>query len=358
MLEQLLGTILGMLFVFYVAALAGSAFVESIANVVNKRSKYLLRGLRRLLADTSDLTDSLQKRQPDFVARVRAERRLYTSVLSPPPAQPEPPAAPGITVAAVMNSSLIQPFTQTHADGTTSRLPASLPPSAFVSALLLLLTNDDASKVSSVAALRDAISDLPENGLRKALRAQLTSADGDLSAFRASLETWYSDTMHQVMGAYRRWAKRWLIVFGLAAALFFHLDALAITSYLWNNAPARAAVTASISAQPSETDSSASSLAGSGSAGDATTGTQDPCLAQASFGQGCVQELASAGLPVGPQSWSAAWEHLDLLGFLLMVIGIGITTAATVVGAPFWFDLLSRWGSLRNQPAATEPART
>jgi hypothetical protein len=44
-----LGTVIGMVFVFALAALFCSAVVESISNVLQKRARYLLTGLRAML---------------------------------------------------------------------------------------------------------------------------------------------------------------------------------------------------------------------------------------------------------------------------------------------------------------------
>jgi hypothetical protein len=54
--------------------------------------------------------------------------------------------------------------------------------------------------------------------------------------------------------------------------------------------------------------------------------------------------LGAEGLPVG---WGVD-KPADGLGWLSRFLGLAITAAAACLGAPFWFDLLNRMGSLRN----------
>jgi hypothetical protein len=46
------------------------------------------------------------------------------------------------------------------------------------------------------------------------------------------------------------------------------------------------------------------------------------------------------------------WRN-GLLGDALKLLGLAITIGALTFGAPFWFDLLNRFGSVRN--SGTKP---
>lgn len=63
--------------------------------------------------------------------------------------------------------------------------------------------------------------------------------------------------------------------------------------------------------------------------------------------------LQAAGLPVG---WPLSWPFADLppwASWVLKALGWGITAFAVSFGAPFWFEALSKLGSLRT--AAKRP---
>jgi hypothetical protein len=63
--------------------------------------------------------------------------------------------------------------------------------------------------------------------------------------------------------------------------------------------------------------------------------------------------LEAAGLPIG---WPLSWPFADLppgVGWVLRVLGWGVTAFAVSFGAPFWFEALSKLGSLRT--AAKRP---
>lgn len=60
--SAVLDTILGLIFLFYALALLCGGLVEMIANWVQKRAKYLLRGIGDLLADVEDKATAVPKR--------------------------------------------------------------------------------------------------------------------------------------------------------------------------------------------------------------------------------------------------------------------------------------------------------
>jgi hypothetical protein len=57
-----------------------------------------------------------------------------------------------------------------------------------------------------------------------------------------------------------------------------------------------------------------------------------------------LDDLGAQGLLVG---WDVA-KPADTSGLFSRILGPAITAAAASLGAPFWFDVLNRLGSLRN----------
>ena len=71
-------TVIGLSFAFFVLSLAASAVAEWVATVLQKRSKYLLRGLRAMLEGTAEDPDRGTTR---FWSAVQAERTITKEAL-------------------------------------------------------------------------------------------------------------------------------------------------------------------------------------------------------------------------------------------------------------------------------------
>lgn len=348
-----LDTAIGLSLTFFLVALLCSALVEAAANLLKKRAKYLLRGLRDML-DTPVTLDraTLATGIKAVGAAARSEKEIYQAALEAAPsllgpatvdhskadhsAPPSPddrlPIEPP-TVARLMGHPLLTALKQSRAGGGMTRNPSYVPARTFTAALLDLIVPDAAGQ-TTIDRINGAVSELPETPLRGALLALLKDAGDDVDRFKNNLEHWYDAQMDRVSGSYKRWAKRWLIVFGLAAALILNVDALQVGRTLYSDEPLRQAVAAS-----------------------ATNGTL--CEQGQDFDQtrACVtstlDDLDAAGLPVG---WSDADLPDDAGGWLTKLLGLLLTAGAATFGAPFWFDLLNRFGSLRN--AGTKPQST
>ncbi|MET0416359.1 MAG: hypothetical protein ABW022_10095 [Actinoplanes sp.] len=154
---------------------------------------------------------------------------------------------------------------------------------------------------------------------------------------KAAVENWYDETMGRLSGAYKRWVTAVLFVVGLVVAVAGNVSAFHAAQTLWQ--------------QPAVREAAVNAVAKSSSAdvaGDVRT----------------VQDLSGLGMPVGWQQgadWgSLAWTSAHIAGWVA-------TALLLMLGAPFWFDALSRLVSLRatgakpptagNDPAAATSLR-
>jgi hypothetical protein len=181
--------------------------------------------------------------------------------------------------------------------------------------------------------------------LSGALTPLLEDAAGDVELFRQGVETWFNNSMDRVSGAYKRHTLAWQAAIGLVLAVGMNVDALYITRALWRDKAMREAVVAqaeSVARAPSPTGEAAqfSSLRA---------------------------QVESLGLPVGwracddrattttslqtPLLWceGGGWNWV---GLLPMLLGWCLTAAAVSLGAPFWFDTLRRFVSIRSSGKA------
>ena len=63
--------------------------------------------------------------------------------------------------------------------------------------------------------------------------------------------------------------------------------------------------------------------------------------------------LSQVGLPLGWDGWPDGFTN-----WISTALGLFLTSAAVALGAPFWFDSLSKLANLRNagpRPTSTEP---
>lgn len=327
--SDMLGTVidiaLGLALLFLIVALVCSAAVEAIANLLKKRAKYLLRGIRELV----DVPIAAGSGLNAIKGAARLESALYTEAL-----ESRSVAGDSTWTIRLMGHPLVAPLKQARAGGATTRNPSYIPARTFATALLDLIIPDDAGS-SSIDKLRTSIEAVPAvDPLRGALLALLKDAGNDVNRFREGIESWYDSQMDRIAGAYKRWAKRWLIVIGLIAASVLNIDALQVGLSLYNDVPLRESAVMA-----------------------ATNGALCPAGGTFAETRQCVTDelvqLGAAGLPVG---WSAATIPTEVLGWMGKVLGLALTAAAASLGAPFWFGVLNRVSSVRN--AGVKPRST
>jgi len=325
-------TVIGLSFAFFVLSLAASAIAEWVATVLQKRSKYLLRGLRAMLEGTAEDPDRATTR---FWSAVQAERTITKDALRVLDGT-QPSAADGTPLARLLRHPLIAAQAQRRAGGSVTRPPSYLAASTVAAAVLDEFVGDDPS---AMLEGRVAANALPEP-LSTTLTALARQADGSVTAFASAVESWYDAQMARVSGYYKRWVKRWILVIAAVLVLVMHIDAISMAGTLWRDPEVRQAVVAL--ASPSSCD--------------AQKNDQQAYLA-------CLNTeaagLRSAGLSVGPPAGCA---FADLGACLLpqrpapytsqdvvaVIAGLLLSVLAASLGAPFWFQVLTRLASLRN----------
>ncbi|MDQ1537864.1 MAG: hypothetical protein QOE58_2257 [Actinomycetota bacterium] len=322
----------GLAFTFFLVALTCSALVEFVANLVRKRSKYLLRGLRDLL-DTPAAGGAAPglALAPRLTANAKGESALYRNALGAGTA-----TAGESWTMKVMGHSLVRPFKQSGAASAQTRNPSYLPAKTFAGALVDLLVPNPQGR-TTVDDVRVAVIALDRSiPFRGALLPLLNTASDDLTGFMASVEQWYDDAMDRVGGSYKRWAKRWAIVIALLVAIGLQVDTIAIGDALYTQGPLREAVAAAATNQ---------TLCPQGQSLETTRACVDKELAALNTSDALPFGWGSTPLP----------ESGDVWGWLLKILGWGLTAMAASFGAPFWFAALTKLGSLRN--TGTKPVR-
>lgn len=155
-------------------------------------------------------------------------------------------------------------------------------------------------------------------GLDKRVEALTAETGARVIEVKAGLESWFDETMSRLGEAYKRWSTGILFFIALAVAVLGNVSTIHVAQSLWRQPVLREAAVNAASASPP---------------GDNLR---------------TIENLASLGLPVGwtgAGDWaSAAWLGPHIAGWL-------ITALLLMLGAPFWFDTLSKLVSLRSAGA-------
>ncbi len=208
----------------------------------------------------------------------------------------------------VMGHPLVQGLT-----GKEGKSLTYIPPNTFALALFDAIA-PATGQPTGLEQVRASAMKLPDNSARQAVISMVDAANGDIVKARVQVEIWFNAAMDRVSVVYRQ-RLQWVTLFvALVVTVIFGADSLAIANSLWREPALRAAV--------------------SGAAQGAQAG---------SFQQ-AVNTLAQSQLPSG---WNM-FPETDWAWFQ-KIAGLGLTTLAVMLGAPFWYDLLRNLTSFIEQ---------
>jgi hypothetical protein len=355
--SPVLGTAVGLVLLFAVTALLCSGVTETLSNILQLRAKYLLTGMRVLLDAPAPTKERRRKERKNTVhERVKDPEKTEKAVkdLRRAQAEPEQPETQPDVTTALWNSPLLTDLQSRRVGGFktgTLRNPQYVSGRTFARALVDLLVpavpDGTPPLVVTIGSITDAVKSLPTSmPVRRSLLILLARAGTDVGAFERAVEQWYDEQMAKIAGWYKRWARVALGVAGFVVAALANVDTVQVAHALYVDAPVQQAVVATANA--------------GALCQDTTVATRNQCAKDE------LASLQADGLPLGysggcHQQWSRCWawsndappHDWDLP---LKVLGWTITAFAVSFGAPFWFEALSRLGSLRN--AGTKPAST
>lgn len=297
---------IGIVTVFFLLSLIASTINESIATALSWRTHFLEAWLMNVLAD-ADKRHEAETKLEDF---------FKNPLLAPLLKQPR--------VWSTKRTKL--------------RRPSYIPSDIFAAAVFKPDLKTHAR--SPGKALDEAIAGLPSTQLQDVVTALRHTAGDDVAEIRRRLERWYDDSMERVSGWYKRRIHLALAVIGLVAAIVLNADTLEIGRTLWVDKTVRAAVVAEAAKLPQS---------GQNTKDLTTVANQVRGIKALSIPLGWkLSKGDPRDLPHSPGLWAAK------------CIGILLTMLATMLGAPFWFDLLSKIVKLRGSgspPPVSSPVQ-
>jgi hypothetical protein len=222
---------------------------------------------------------------------------------------------------------------------------------------------------------------LPPGNIKDALDATLLKAGDDIKKLEKGIATWFDDSMDRLSGAYKRKLKWIAMLIGLVIAVAFNADSFKVATTLWND-PDRRASTIAIATDIAKKNlaeleqggrqkqpGDAAQPPAAKQPGDAAppAGQKPPGDAKQSDPGKAIEntEHVLRSLPIGwscPEPgpgksfhyWTCAEYEFSKLT-LVQFLGWLLTALALSLGAPFWFDLLTKFVNLRG--AGVKPKR-
>jgi hypothetical protein len=323
---------IGTIIAFFLLSLICSGLNEFVAGLFNMRARFLTNSLEKLLGD------DLQKKLYNHALVRGLSRPDVPTDTEARQARKKPGYIPTKTFAMALQSLLAA-----EAPDAPEGTDASADPKR----------EGDAAPPVTLRKIREGLDRL-EPGVRDALKAVTDDVKDDLDEWRKRVETWYDETMSRVSGWYKRQIK-WLIFgFAIAVTLAMNADSVRIVTTLWRDKPVRDAIVARVQAVqatpipcPTPTE------------GEEADPLDLTCVTDR------VRQVEDLKLPLGyPTYWPWNWKNFPNdprvphhgWDWGLKVLGLAITIAAISRGAPFWFDLLNRFGNFRSagHPPKTE----
>lgn len=321
---------IGLAFIFFLLSTLAATIQEFIAAILGLRARTLEQGLRSMLEDP--------ERGWEFVDKIY-DHHLIRSLYRTPPL-----AAPPASEDKGRNAEVATHGPVASAAGFFKRTkgPSYLSPRAFALALLDTVAPGSDKKTIFTQG-EELLKKLPKQ-LQERLKPLIANAEGDVEKLRTNLEAWYDDTMARVSGWYKRKTQIILIAIGIVLVPAINANTIKMGERMWKDDTVRAAVVAQATTNATPTPSP-----------NATpTPTPAPGQAASNLNQAAddVDEVVKVGIPMG---WRGDAVPRGAGEIAMAFGGWVLTILAISLGAPFWFDTLSRFARLRSSGKPETP---
>jgi hypothetical protein len=324
--------IIAMIFIYAFFASLVSGVNELIVQVLAMRGRVLFEGIAMMLGELPKDTGSWIVRE--FKT---AKRRLGFA---------------DIQYAQRTSALFAHPLIDTLSPPGSSR-PSYISPKTFSTALVYVLSID-----GSVEKLRKSLEDRSKP-LNKLIGPMLDEAKDNLDVFKAKVEEHYNAVMDRASGWYKRRTQFMMFLVGLILAGCLNVDSIYVVQQLQKNPEQVQKLVAAASEYSPESEQE-----------EAATAEQEKLIQTIRELNIKSDEFRNMGLPIG---WNIVKETahvpsdiedkstetahrefnitLSLLpgqeSMMLVFVGWMATALAGALGAPFWFDAISKAFAVR-----------
>jgi hypothetical protein len=296
--------VVGIIFVFLLVSLVVSAANEVVQALISGRRQYLKKGLSALLQNAT------------------FQELKQSATGENQPAKPGTRSIVDMVLAHPLVSSL-----KTAKTGAPSYMPSDL----FVAAFLDLINQGMLSNGAGGENLGTLIAKIDNEPLRTALTTLWEKAGGEIESFKKELADWFDDVMDRVSGWYKIYAQYWLLGLSFFVSVACNVDSIHLLKQLSSDPAVRAATY----------DQATKFLQTSGGSAEGSAEIGKEASDRLKTDLNALQDLP---LPVG---WDQSQTRYIQGHWLTTILGWLITTLAASLGAPFWFDTLTRIMNIR-----------
>jgi hypothetical protein len=371
--SNILEVAVGVVFVYLLLSLVCTIVNEGIASLVNQRGKILIAGIKNLLNDEnlSGLAQQMYNhglvvgvsengsnpKKPNGLPSYMSPTGFALSLLDLLQAHGANIMDKQEKVAAAQDKpDLLQVATadlKKATDALSSTPQTGGAPTAVREALkisqkiaaggdateqILATGRELASKYKPLDRIEAAIGALPPSQMKDSLtvlldktkrEVQLVEKDASsgehyVQGLLQNVEHWFSDGMDRFAGWYKRWTQWLSLLVAAIVVVLANADTIKVAKSLLHDDTVRGAVV---------------------SAAESAIQSKDPNGEKA-----LLQQAESLGLPFG---WTATLD-IDkkdagtiFASCLMKIVGLGVSILAVSLGAPFWFDVLSKIVNVR-----------
>ncbi len=228
-----------------------------------------------------------------------------------------------------------------------NELPSYIPSSSFAQSVIDVIKGAE-DLPETIPQIREQIKNnkIIKGDAQVWLLGLLDKSYNKLEDFYENIETSYNDSMDRLSEWYKTKAKMAVLYIGILSAVLLNIDTINITTTLWKNKDTAKAFSAAVASSMVTIEKNDEEYLVKDANGEVIySGENKP-------GDNLANVFAEVGsLPI-PLGWSR--NSFDFFseddwywGLLSMLAGWAITSLAIYIGAPFWFDLLSKVVKLR-----------
>jgi hypothetical protein len=327
--SQVLEVGIGMAMLFALMSLIASALQEYLETLLKVRADHLEQAIRNILDDPRGTNKVVDKFFNDPMISILYNGKYDSAKLD---TRSSDDSARGASMPRAIRANL----------------PSYIPSANFALAVLRMASGGSVANAPAKAAdiranINIALGSSPQ--LQGIVLQALDTAKDDINAAQKQLEAWFDNAMERVSGWYKKYTHWCLFAIGLFAAVVVNVDAITVARSLMNDPVMRQAIV-SKAANAKEGGDLATSRQALNDIGYPIGWTDIPQIRLGLHGGGiagqnpcataeCFRTLFRDDIWTGAQS------------LLAMALGWLITAFAVTFGAPFWFDLLSKFMQLR-----------
>jgi hypothetical protein len=211
--------------------------------------------------------------------------------------------------------------------------PSYIPPENFARALLdVLFPRSAGDPPPALEEAREIAKKVPKGRVQDFILSLIGEAGNEVGKVRLGIERWFGAGMDRIAGIYKRKTQWIVLTVALAICLVANIDAVQIGNRLNSNSVLRSQLVAVAEKTVSKPAGEVTNPAG--------------VLASASDLKALDLNLGWAGESPGKDP--VLWTFRKALGILIAAL-------AASLGAPIWFDVLSKFINIRSAGARPEP---